>query len=422
MTVHRSQEVTQLLQAWCRGEQSALDRLVPLVYAELHRLAHIYMVRERPGHSLQTSALVNEAYLRLIDASQIQWQDRAHFIAISSDPSRENWTGNGPLKTASCKIRLIVGCLKHINGGNLVVPSRSALVGLRSIATAALIWVVVGVPIAGVIAAFSVSAYVFAAYREMALTAATLGASQGLWFYLAGCRSNPDHDNFLRLGLVSGGILGLLGFPPVFSSADIIASRPTVAVLLIAAIVGGVAAGLVSARVLTKPLRGRRLGLGLKAVAGGLVILTTLDYYFYWPETTERIAATEVSRQEIDNLPVGDARGSAWSGCYAYQGRLPLGGGGGSGDLKIAQADGVLKVEVTSMGSTYSLAGGIDRNGRFRFGGEFSLGQNTYREIWQGRFRGTSFNFKRRTTVPRTPYNLGVESLSGTAQLIPCGP
>ncbi len=88
MTVHRSQEVTQLLQAWCRGEQSALDRLVPLVYAELHRLAHIYMVRERPGHSLQTSALVNEAYLRLIDANQVEWQDRAHFFAISANVMR----------------------------------------------------------------------------------------------------------------------------------------------------------------------------------------------------------------------------------------------------------------------------------------------------------------------------------------------
>ena len=88
MTVHSPQEVTQLLQAWCRGEQSALDRLMPLIDAELHRLAHIYMVRERPGHTLQTSALVNEAFLRLIDARQVQWQDRAHFFAISANVMR----------------------------------------------------------------------------------------------------------------------------------------------------------------------------------------------------------------------------------------------------------------------------------------------------------------------------------------------
>jgi RNA polymerase sigma factor (TIGR02999 family) len=88
MTLHSPQEVTQLLKAWCRGEQSALDRLMPLVYAELHRLAHVYMVRERPGYTLQTSALVNEAFLRLIDARQVQWQDRAHFFAISANVMR----------------------------------------------------------------------------------------------------------------------------------------------------------------------------------------------------------------------------------------------------------------------------------------------------------------------------------------------
>jgi RNA polymerase sigma factor (TIGR02999 family) len=77
-----------LLRAWCSGEQSALDRLMPLVYAELHRLAHIYMVREKSGHTLQTSALVNEAFIRLIDASRIEWKDRAHFFAISANVMR----------------------------------------------------------------------------------------------------------------------------------------------------------------------------------------------------------------------------------------------------------------------------------------------------------------------------------------------
>ena len=88
MTARAPQEVTRLLQARCRGEESAFDKLIPLVYAELHRLAHIYMVREGPDHTLQTSALVNEAYLRLIDANQVQWQDRAHFFAISSNVMR----------------------------------------------------------------------------------------------------------------------------------------------------------------------------------------------------------------------------------------------------------------------------------------------------------------------------------------------
>lgn len=88
MTIPSPQEVTLLLQNWCRGDQAALDKLIPLVYDQLHRLAHIYMVRERPGHTLQTSALLNEAYLRLIDASQIEWKDRAHFFAISANVMR----------------------------------------------------------------------------------------------------------------------------------------------------------------------------------------------------------------------------------------------------------------------------------------------------------------------------------------------
>lgn len=83
-----SQRVTQLLVAWSQGEQAALEKLIPLVYAELRRIAHRYMHREHPGHTLQTTALVNEAYLRLIDASQVRWQDRAHFFAVSAQLMR----------------------------------------------------------------------------------------------------------------------------------------------------------------------------------------------------------------------------------------------------------------------------------------------------------------------------------------------
>ena len=84
MRANVPQEVTQLLQAWCHGDQGALDRLIPLVYDELHRLAHHYMRREPAGHMLQTTALVNEAYVRLVDASGVEWQNRAHFFAISA--------------------------------------------------------------------------------------------------------------------------------------------------------------------------------------------------------------------------------------------------------------------------------------------------------------------------------------------------
>jgi RNA polymerase sigma factor (TIGR02999 family) len=76
--------VTQLLLAWSQGEESALEKLTPVVYEDLRRLAHRYMAGERAAHTLQTTALVNEAYLRLIDGKQVNWQNRAHFFAISA--------------------------------------------------------------------------------------------------------------------------------------------------------------------------------------------------------------------------------------------------------------------------------------------------------------------------------------------------
>jgi len=88
MTQPSHDDVTGLLQAWSNGDTEALDKLVPLVYDELHQLAQYYMARERPGHILQTTALVNEAYLRLIDASRVSWQNRAHFLAISAQLMR----------------------------------------------------------------------------------------------------------------------------------------------------------------------------------------------------------------------------------------------------------------------------------------------------------------------------------------------
>jgi RNA polymerase sigma factor (TIGR02999 family) len=77
-------DVTALLIAWSEGDESALDRLTPIVYEELRRLAHKHMVRERPGHTLQTTALANEAYLRLVDCRRMRFRDRAHFFAVSA--------------------------------------------------------------------------------------------------------------------------------------------------------------------------------------------------------------------------------------------------------------------------------------------------------------------------------------------------
>lgn len=84
MQTHSPKEITQLLVAWGEGDQAALNELAPLVHAELRRLAHHYMGRERPGHTLQTSALINEAYIRLIDWKDVRWQNRAHFFAVAA--------------------------------------------------------------------------------------------------------------------------------------------------------------------------------------------------------------------------------------------------------------------------------------------------------------------------------------------------
>jgi RNA polymerase sigma factor (TIGR02999 family) len=88
MTADSPKEVSQLLLAWSDGDETALDKLVPLVYEELHRLAHRYISRERPGNTLQTTALAHEAYLRLVDTKSVRWQNRAHFFAVAAKVMR----------------------------------------------------------------------------------------------------------------------------------------------------------------------------------------------------------------------------------------------------------------------------------------------------------------------------------------------
>ena len=81
-------QITQLLKNWGNGDQAARDQLMPLVYEELRRMAHQHMRKERPGHTLQTSALVHEAYVRLVDQTDIHWQNRAHFFGIAAQMMR----------------------------------------------------------------------------------------------------------------------------------------------------------------------------------------------------------------------------------------------------------------------------------------------------------------------------------------------
>jgi RNA polymerase sigma-70 factor (ECF subfamily) len=121
LTPERS-DVTQLLKAWGGGDDAALDQLTPLVYDELHRMARRCMSRENPGHTLQTSALVNEAYLRLVDIHQMSWQNRAHFFAISARMMRR-------ILTDFARSRHYLkrgGDAKHVSFDEALVVSRQA--------------------------------------------------------------------------------------------------------------------------------------------------------------------------------------------------------------------------------------------------------------------------------------------------------
>ena len=88
MGLSSSHEITRLLKAWSGGDEEALEKLTPLVYKQLHQIARHYMGGERSGHTLQATALVNEAYLRLVDCTKVNWQDRAHFFAVSANLMR----------------------------------------------------------------------------------------------------------------------------------------------------------------------------------------------------------------------------------------------------------------------------------------------------------------------------------------------
>jgi RNA polymerase sigma factor (TIGR02999 family) len=84
----KAPNITKILQSWSEGDQNSLEQLIPLVYQELHRLAHCALAKNSGGNSVQTTALVHEAYLRLIDVKQVQWQDRVHFFAVSANLMR----------------------------------------------------------------------------------------------------------------------------------------------------------------------------------------------------------------------------------------------------------------------------------------------------------------------------------------------
>lgn len=114
-----SNEVTLLLRAWGEGDAQALERLTPLVYQELHRIARGYMRKERPDHTLQTTALINEAYVRLVDVRKVSWQDRAHFFAVCARAMRrilvDHARSRGYLKRGGGQIGVHLDAITELN-------------------------------------------------------------------------------------------------------------------------------------------------------------------------------------------------------------------------------------------------------------------------------------------------------------------
>ncbi len=129
-------DVSLLLRAWSDGDQSALAKLTPIVYNEIHKLAQRYMNGERPGHSLQTTALVHEAYIRLVDYKRMQWQDRAHFFAVSSQvmrriliehARRHNLKRGGRMQHVSLEDAVTVCGAEGMDPSGILVPLDDAL-------------------------------------------------------------------------------------------------------------------------------------------------------------------------------------------------------------------------------------------------------------------------------------------------------
>lgn len=132
-------DVTGLLQAWGRGDEAALEQLIPLVHAELHRIAVRSMRNERAGHSLQATALVNEAYMRLVDINRIKWQDRAHFLSMAARLMRrvlvDHARSRGYRKRGggAIKVTLVDGLLVSHEQGRDLVALDDALTALGAV-------------------------------------------------------------------------------------------------------------------------------------------------------------------------------------------------------------------------------------------------------------------------------------------------
>jgi hypothetical protein len=308
--------------------------------------------------------------------------------------------------------------------GLTLKPQFTWFVFCKTTLTATAVWVFVAVPVAAAVSAVRLSLLFLFVLPEMAATAAILGAIHGLWVFLANGPSQfagsrlpgATASSFRWFGVISGGVLGLLGFLPVYSHTTVLAVYPLLIASIAAAICGGAAAGfafcwILSAKLFDPPPIGQSL------ITGSLLVLAlgAMEYAAYWNGTADRLPLLKFA---VTNLPAGDAKDTAWSDCYEYRGIASDGNGGDSGILLVKQRDGLLEL---SSNRNWALQGGVDQQGRFSAGAETTRDGITFRTLWEGRF-GSGLVFTERTTALRDGSVVNITAIWGIGERTGCKP
>lgn len=281
------------------------------------------------------------------------------------------------------------------------------------------VWASAGVSIAAAVSAFGLSFYVLLAVPRMAEVAAVLGLIHGVWLHIT-ATPNSRQPWF---GAISGAILGVFEFPAVLSQSELMLERgAAVALFVTAAVFAGVVSGAVSAAFVRAPRELAPRSVPLKLAIGCLIVASLLfiNQRLYWKATVDRLPVPQVSRGSLAELNAGNAHGSAWTGCYWYSGHTRLDQGGENGLLKVTQNDGNLHVFTHVSQYRMEMAGGVDQNGRFRFGGEAKIGSDTLRYLWQGKFDGNSIDYVRRSTLLNGSAAPISDRLTGSADRTDC--
>lgn len=292
---------------------------------------------------------------------------------------------------------------------------------VRNVLTASAIWALIGVPVAALLSLQGLVLLLTGRFGRGLVVGLVLGAVHGFWLTVGGRVVEVEDSGSNWPGAVSGALLGLLGFPAVFSKMTGLAfDYQQLAWLAIAVVCGGMVAGVISLRVISAygpwdpPTRGRSA-----AVAGVLVLaLGVADYCLYWSGFVEKLPAPAVSHKAVISIVAGNAHGSQWSGCYEYTAANYS--TTNSGRLLVQQTHGEL--QVSDSGEEPALRGRVEADGRFRVASEreFHGGNGSAtRVLLEGRFSGDSAIFTKRWSMA-TPQRTVTWRLNGTAHRSQC--